>query len=197
MPLWSRWRSLLRNLLYPSRADSELDRLSRQDAGHTYASEAIAAAERVLPPAKYRPVTPGYFEAVNTRLLEGRTFTWSEVEQYRLVSVVDQKLASKAWPGQSALGKRLRIERWATSGGPIHLEPLWTEVIGVAENVRSSRLGEEDIETVYPPYGLYAVSELALSGARPRRRGEPNRGGARRDCRGRSQPRGFQLSADE
>lgn len=136
--------------------------LSGQDAGHSYASEAMAATGRLLPPAKYRPVTPGYFEAVGTPLVEGRTFTWDEVEQYRLVSVVDENLAARAWPGESAIGKRLRVERWATSGGPIHLEPLWTEVVGVARDVRSLGLGDDDIETVYLPYGLYAVSELSL-----------------------------------
>lgn len=136
--------------------------LSQQDAGHTFATPEMAASNQPLPPAKYRPVTPGYFDAVGTRLLAGRGFTWRELEDYRLVSIVDEKLAERAWPGESALGKRLRVEVWSTSTGSIHLEPLWTEVIGVAENVRSSRLGTEDPETVYLPYGLYAVSELSL-----------------------------------
>jgi putative ABC transport system permease protein len=136
--------------------------LSGQDAGHTFATSKTAASSRTLPPAKYRPVTPGYLDAVGTRLLSGRDFTWRELEEYRLVSIVDEKLAATAWPGESALGKRLRVEVWSTSTGSIHLEPLWTEVIGIAENVRSARLGEEDPETVYLPYGLYAVSELSL-----------------------------------
>jgi len=136
--------------------------MSQQDAGHTFATQEMVASNRALPPAKYRPITPGYFDAVGTRLRAGRDFTWRELEDYRLVSIVDEKLAAKAWPGESALGKRLRIEVWSTSTGSIALEPLWTEVIGVAENVRSARLGEEDPETVYLPYGLYAVSELSL-----------------------------------
>lgn len=148
--------------------------LSGQDAGHTYASEAMAANLSLLPPAKYRPVTPGYFHAVSTPFVEGRSFTWDEIEGYRLVSVVDEKLAARAWPGESAIGKRLRIERWATAGGPIHLEPLWTEVVGVVRNVRSLGLGGDDIETVYLPYGLYAVSELSLL-VRAREGPEPER----------------------
>jgi putative ABC transport system permease protein len=136
--------------------------LSQQDAGHTFATQEMVASNRALPSAKYRPITPGYFDAVGTRLRAGRDFTWREVEDYRLVSIVDEKLAAKAWLGESALGKRLRIEVWSTSTGSIALEPLWVEVVGVAENVRSARLGEEDPETVYLPYGLYAVSELSL-----------------------------------
>ena len=36
----------------------------------------------------------------------------------------------------------------------------------VAENVRSARLEHEDIETVYLPYGLYAVAELSAQRCR-------------------------------
>jgi predicted permease len=136
--------------------------LSRQDAGHTYATEAMAATDRVFPPAKYRPVTPGYFRAVGTRLLAGRRFTWADLDGEKLVSIVDEKLAQKAWPGESPVGRRLRVEVWSTSTGQIHLEPLWTEVVGVAENVRSAHLGQVDLETVYLPYNLYAHSELSV-----------------------------------
>jgi putative ABC transport system permease protein len=136
--------------------------LSRQDAGHTFATEAMTATDGTLPPAKYRPVTPGYFRAAGTRLRSGRDFDWHDLEQERLVSIVDERLAARAWPEQDAVGKRLRVEVWSTRGGTIHLEPLWTEVVGVAETVRSGSLRADDIETVYLPYGLYAVAELSL-----------------------------------
>lgn len=136
--------------------------LSRQDAGHSYATEEMAASERAFPPARYRPVTPGYFRAVGTTLLAGRDFDWNDLGQERLVSVVDERLARRAWPGRDPIGQRLRIETWSTAGGGIHLEPLWTEVVGMAENVRSGHLGADDGETVYLPYALYAVAELSL-----------------------------------
>jgi putative ABC transport system permease protein len=145
--------------------------LSGQDAGHSYATDATAAAA-VLPPARYRPITPGYLEAVGTRLLSGRNLEWADLEQEKLVTLVDEKLARKAWPGEEAIGKRLRIEVWSTRNGPIELEPLWTEVVGLVENVRSSGLDRDDAETIYLPYNLYAVSELSLlvrSGADPAR----------------------------
>ncbi len=153
--------------------------LSGQDAGHSYASESMAAAGAVLPPAKYRPVTPGYFRAVGATLVGGRDFDWIDLEQDRLVSIVDERLAARAWPGQDPLGRRLRIERWSTAGGSIQLEPLWTEVVGVARNLRSSHLGADDLETVYLPYGLYAVAELSLlvrSSAPPAQLAESIRG---------------------
>jgi putative ABC transport system permease protein len=145
--------------------------LSGQDTGHGYATDTTASAA-VSPPARYRPITPGYLEAVGTRLLAGRDLEWADLEQERLVTLVDEKLARKAWPDEEPLGKRLRIEVWSTRNGPIELEPLWTEVVGVVENVRSSGLDRDDDETIYLPYNLYAVSELSLlvrSGADPAR----------------------------
>jgi putative ABC transport system permease protein len=135
--------------------------LSGQDAGHGYATDATASAA-VFPPARYRPITPGYLEAVGTRLLAGRDLEWPDLEQEKLVTLVDETLARKAWPGEEAIGKRLRIEVWSTRNGPIALEPLWTEVVGIVENVRSSGLDRDDAETIYLPYNLYAVSELSL-----------------------------------
>ncbi|HUU34670.1 MAG TPA: FtsX-like permease family protein, partial [Vicinamibacterales bacterium] len=136
--------------------------LGRQDAGHSFATEAMAATTETLPPAKYRPITPDYFRAAGTRLIAGREFDWLDLEQSRLVSIVDAGLAARAWPGQNALGQRLRIEAWSSAGGRMHLEPLWTQVVGVAETVRSGTLRHDDIETVYVPYGLYAVDELSI-----------------------------------
>jgi putative ABC transport system permease protein len=135
--------------------------LSRQDTGHSYATAAMAS-RGVLPPAKYRPVTPGYFGAAGTRIVAGRDFTWAEVEAGARVSIVDEHLASLAWPGESAIGERLRLETWAVLDGQVTLQPFWSEVIGVAENARSARLEHGDIETVYLPYHLYAVAELSV-----------------------------------
>jgi hypothetical protein len=108
------------------------------------------------------PITPAYFRASGTELVAGRDFDWHDLEQDRLVSIVDQTLAARTWPGEDAVGKRLRIERWSASGGQVHLEALWTEVVGVAGTVRSGTLRGEDIETIYLPYGLHAVTELSL-----------------------------------
>jgi putative ABC transport system permease protein len=135
--------------------------LSRQDTGHSWATEEMAS-RLAPPPAKYRPVTPGYFRAAGTRIVAGRDFTWAELETGARVSIVDHNLARRAWPGQSAIGKRLRLETWTARDGGVTLEPFWSEVVGVAENVRSGQLEREDIETVYLPYTLYAVAELSV-----------------------------------
>ncbi|HEU0254077.1 MAG TPA: ABC transporter permease, partial [Pyrinomonadaceae bacterium] len=52
-------------------------------------------------------VLPGYFEAMGTKLLAGRTFTEDDSSPDRNLLIVDQALAAKAFPNESAVGKRI------------------------------------------------------------------------------------------
>ena len=67
---------------------------------------------------------PGYFETMRTPLVAGRTFTEADNDPKRNVVVVDTVLAAKAFPNESAVGKRILI-RIRTP------EPEWVEIIGV------------------------------------------------------------------
>jgi putative ABC transport system permease protein len=55
----------------------------------------------------FEVVLPGYFETTRTPLLAGRTFTDDDNLPGRNHVIVDQMLADKAFPGQSAVGKRI------------------------------------------------------------------------------------------
>jgi len=92
--------------------------------------------------AAYRAVTPGYFEAMGTRLLSGRTFSEADNLDSASVVVVDQKLAGIMWPTETPIGKRFLIR--ATTP-----DPQWVEVIGVVEHQRDQDLSEVGMETVY------------------------------------------------
>jgi predicted permease len=59
------------------------------------------------PFADFRWVTPGYFAAVQTPLLQGRDFTREDGPDSPKVVIINRTMAEKLWPGQSALGKRL------------------------------------------------------------------------------------------
>jgi len=52
-------------------------------------------------------VLPGYFEAMHTPLVAGRTFTDADNTPDRNMLIVDQALAAKAFPNESAVGKRI------------------------------------------------------------------------------------------
>jgi putative ABC transport system permease protein len=89
-------------------------------------------------------VLPGYFETMHTSLLDGRTFTDDDNQSGRTYAVVDKILADRAFPNQSAAGKRILI-RIQTP------EPVWVEIIGVVAHERGVSLSEPGREQVYFP----------------------------------------------
>lgn len=92
--------------------------------------------------AAYKAVLPGYIEAMDTRLLEGRLFTEADLADSASIVVVDRKLAETLWPGESAVGKRFAIR-------VITPEPELVEIVGVVEHQRSESLAAEGMEAVY------------------------------------------------
>jgi putative ABC transport system permease protein len=103
--------------------------------------------EALADPSKYQAtdfqiVVPGYFETMRTPLLAGRTFTDADNAPDRRLIIIDDFLAKKAFPGESAVGKRILI-RLKTP------EPEWMEIIGVVGHVRQSSLAVPGREQVY------------------------------------------------
>jgi predicted permease len=91
-----------------------------------------------------RNVSPGYFRAMGTRLLAGRVFDDHDtLAQARII--IDDTLAARAWPGQSAVGKRLQI-------GPNGTPNNFSEVIGVVEHIRAHDLSRAVRGQIYQPF---------------------------------------------
>jgi putative ABC transport system permease protein len=104
-------------------------------------------APALTDPSKFQAVDnlfvlPGYFETMHTPLIAGRGFTDADNAGDREVVVVDQLLAAKAFPNESAIGKRILIR-------VRKLEPEWVEIIGVAAHVRTTSLAIAGREQVY------------------------------------------------
>ncbi len=87
-------------------------------------------------------VRPGYFEMMKTPLLDGRTFTQADNDPSRKLVVVDQFLAAKAFPKQSAVGKRILI-RIRTP------DPELVEVIGVVAHQSFRSIADPGREQVF------------------------------------------------
>jgi len=111
-------------------------------------------------------VLPGYFEAVGTTLMAGRTFTEDDNTPDRNLLIVDQALASKAFPNESAVGKRI-LFRVRTP------EAQWGEIIGVVAHQRDVSLTEPGREQLYVTDGY--VNHGAASWWALRTDGDPNR----------------------
>jgi predicted permease len=103
--------------------------------------EALADAGK-FQAADNQTVLPGYFEAMRVPLLAGRTFTNEDNLPGRNVVIVDDQLAKKAFPGESAVGRRILI-RIRTP------QPEWVEIIGVVTHQHESSLAEPGREQLY------------------------------------------------
>ena len=95
------------------------------------------------PPIRfYNYISPGYLQALGTRLIAGRDFTWKETYDLEPKAIVSENLAREEWGSAAkAIGKRFR---------EAPAEP-WSEVIGVAENVHYNGVDERAPAIVYWP----------------------------------------------
>jgi|CZKS01.1.fsa_nt_gi putative ABC transport system permease protein len=98
--------------------------------------------------ADYRAITPGYLRAMGTRLLEGRVFDDRDRAETQQVVLVDDMLARSAWPGESAVGKKIETEHFTRKG----VVPVWAEVVGVVEHVHNHSLSKRLRAEVYIPF---------------------------------------------
>ena len=127
-------------------------------------------AEAQSDPSKFQAadlqiVLPGYFEAMGTTLLAGRTFTPEDSAPDRNLLIVDQALAAKAFPNESAVGKRI-LFRIRTP------EAQWGEIIGVVAHQRNTSLIEPGREQLYVTDGY--VNHGAASFWAVRTEGDPS-----------------------
>ena len=51
-----------------------------------------------------------YFETMGIKILQGRGFTRTDVAEGTLVTVIDETMAEKFWPGEDAVGKRVTMK---------------------------------------------------------------------------------------
>jgi putative ABC transport system permease protein len=93
-------------------------------------------------------VLPGYFETLRSRMVEGRTFNEADNAARDDVAVIDQSLAAQAFPGQSALGKRVCIYMPDRS---------CLEVIGVIAHQHLGSLAAPGRAQIYIPDGPWGI----------------------------------------
>ena len=78
---------------------------------------------------RYRVATPDYFQTMRIPIVSGRAFTEQDKDGAPPVVIVNETLARQHWPGQDAVGKRIRID------GPPEKNP-WLQVVGVIADVK-------------------------------------------------------------
>ena len=132
--------------------------LGGQAMNGRYGPEAALTDPEAFRQAAYRAVRPGYFEAMGTKLLEGRTLEAPHnaegvalaaegLEGGRGRVVVDEILAETLWPDRSAVGQAFLVRLFTP-------EPGFVEVVGVVEHQRTPDLARVGMPAVFFPDGL-------------------------------------------
>lgn len=86
--------------------------------------------------------SPGYFDLLDIRVVEGRGLTADDTDRRTGAAVVSRDLAERLWPGESALGQGLKPRR---PGPPFY------RVVGVVEPIRGEGLDTPTTEMVFLP----------------------------------------------
>jgi len=150
------------------------DRLLRQVEGMPGVRSVAVTAGLPLRPARYSPllpegsaevplgqrpqfaiegISPAFFETMGIPLLHGRAFSDRDREGTPLAGIINEAFASRFWPNESALGKRIFLGTMK--------EP--TVVVGVVGNVKNIRLSVESVPELYypmaqrPPHSMHLV----------------------------------------
>jgi putative ABC transport system permease protein len=89
-------------------------------------------------------VSNDFFRSMGIPLKKGRVFTDQDRADTTPVVAVNEAMARRFWPGQDAVGKRIRWGGWNPPGG-------WLTIAGVVADVKFSSLEAESPPTVYMP----------------------------------------------
>jgi macrolide transport system ATP-binding/permease protein len=110
------------------------------------------------PRAMSNRITPGYFAAMSTRLLQGRDFSEQDNETAARVVIVNETFARQFWQGEDAIGKRFSID---------NPESPKLQIIGIAEDGKYAGLGEDPRAFIYRPMwqSYTGSSSLIVRGA--------------------------------
>jgi putative ABC transport system permease protein len=103
---------------------------------------------------RYRVATPDYFQTMRIPIVAGRGFTEQDKKGASPVVIVNETMARKHWPGQSAVGKRIRFL------GEKEKTP-WFEIVGVVEDV-THELNLPVTPEYYLPHAQDSWNAMAL-----------------------------------
>jgi predicted permease len=103
--------------------------------------------------ADWDVVSPGYFETIQMRIVDGRAFRASDREGSPWVAIVSETFARRAWPGQSAVGRTFMQRTDETNERAV-------EVVGVARDAKYRYISSAPAPFIYVPMAQQPISEM-------------------------------------
>ncbi|HSP46196.1 MAG TPA: ABC transporter permease [Chthoniobacterales bacterium] len=116
------------------------------------------------PSAEMGVVTAGYFQTMKIAMLRGRAFEARDTKEAVPVIIIDQLLADRYFPGQDAVGKRIRMHTGPKGENEYH------DIVGVAPHLKVYGFEETTVlpqaylpMTQQPQTGLVVLLRTTLS----------------------------------
>jgi putative ABC transport system permease protein len=94
------------------------------------------------PQVQVNTITPQYFSTMHIAQLLGRDFAASDTKDSPPVAVVNNAFATKMWPNESAIGKRIQMVG----------DPRWWTIVGVVGDTKHFALNERQLLQAYIPH---------------------------------------------
>jgi len=133
--------------------------LEGQNARGSFFIEGKPSADKAdKPSASIASVSPLYLKTMGIPLLSGRHFTDQDREPAPAVIIINAAMARKYWPGEDAVGKRVRFD---------DSKDEWLTVVGVAANSRNLGLDTEPAPLLYLPFHYFPLQFMALVARSP------------------------------
>jgi putative ABC transport system permease protein len=85
-------------------------------------------------------VDEGFFATIDIPIVSGRAFAPTDTADTPHVAVVNTTFANRYWPGQSVLGKRIRVK---------DASDAWVEIVGIAATIHYNWVAEGPTDYVY------------------------------------------------
>jgi predicted permease len=101
--------------------------------------------------ANYYAAAPGYFQTAQTRLLEGRDFTWHDDKNSPNVAIVNATFAHRFFGNRSAIGQHFR-----------RTDKALYEIVGVVEDGKYFILAEDQKAAMFFPLSQATHSDFTL-----------------------------------
>jgi len=115
------------------------------------------------PGAGYSVACPDILQTLGIRLIAGREFTARDTVDATAAALVNEAMAKRFWPDESAVGKRFKIGQFSGNAP-------WLTVVGVFTNVRHWGLDNEPGPSFLRPYsqaGWPSMSVVAKAASAP------------------------------
>ena len=94
-----------------------------------------------------------FFDTMQIRMRRGRPFTTADSRLTRGVAIVNDEFATRYWPNQDPIGKRITLP---------DRQSAWLEIVGVTRTTKYTWIGEAPTPFLYLPFAQQPRTRMSL-----------------------------------